>query len=78
MKKAKTIILFLFVMLGEAHAEPQYILIKQKLTYGWKFIHVSKPKNKLHKWYYDSKNDTYYRMRNSLGMGIRITQINKK
>ncbi len=37
-----------------------------------RLIHVDKPKKKLHKWYYDRKNDTYYRMKSFWGFAIRI------
>ncbi len=72
MKKVVLIISFLIFSLVQSQAAPQYILIKQTFWGSMRLIHVDKPKKKLHKWYYDSKNDTYYRMKNFFGFAIRI------
>jgi hypothetical protein len=54
------------------HITPDYIMLKQTFWGSWKVIHVDKPKKKLHKWYYDSKTDTYYRMKIWLGIYCRM------
>ncbi|MCF8451386.1 MAG: hypothetical protein K9G49_16055, partial [Taibaiella sp.] len=63
MKRIFLMLFFLIFSPAPTQADPQYILIKQRWIFGMKLIHVEKPKKNLHKWYYDKKNDTYYRMK---------------
>jgi len=54
---------------------PEYVLIEQhvRLWRGyWVLKHVEKPSENLNKWHYDSKSDTYYRIRTAWGIGNRI------
>jgi hypothetical protein len=78
MKRINLIVAFFISSITCAHAEPQYVLIKQSWWYGYKMIHVDKPKKKLHKWYYDSQNDTYYRMKTAFGFGIPLFKGTQK
>ncbi len=55
-----------------AHTRPDYVVIQARLLWGWKIVHVDKPKKNLHKWHYDSKSDTYYRIRTIFGTGLPI------
>lgn len=78
MKKMILICTLFISSMACAHAEPQYILIRQSWWYGYKMIHVDKPKKKLHKWYYDRQSDTYYRMKTAFGFGIPLYKGDKK
>jgi hypothetical protein len=74
MKYVLFIILFLSAITS-AQAVPDYVLLKIARSGGWRLIHLDKPQKKLHKWRYDSKTDTYYRMIGSFGIGFPIKVI---
>lgn len=73
MKPLLLLSVLLILSATQINAKPEYILIRQTWSRGWEMIHVEKPKKKLNKWYYDSKNDTYYRIKSGFGFGFRIT-----
>jgi len=66
------IFIFIVCSITWTSGSPQYILIKQRWFGGWVLKHVEKPKKSLNKWFYDSKTDTYYRLKTSMGTGIAI------
>jgi hypothetical protein len=72
MKKAMLFILFFVFSMLQVQAAPQYILIKQNFWGTLKLKHVEKPTKNLNKWYYDSKNDTYYLMKTFIGLRFRL------
>lgn len=59
----------------QATARPKYVLIRKSLFNTWKYIHLQKPPKKLHKWFYDEKTDTYYRVKTMLGVGIPMDRV---
>jgi hypothetical protein len=71
MKRLLLFSILCFSSIAQGYADPKYIVIRQRFLYGWTLKHVDKPK-KLHKWYYDKQTDTYYRMKTSLGIGVKL------
>ncbi|PQJ11717.1 hypothetical protein CJD36_007945 [Flavipsychrobacter stenotrophus] len=55
-----------------ASASPSYIIIKHSLWWGWKMKHVDKPQKKLRKWHYDTKTNTYFRMKSGYGINVLL------
>jgi hypothetical protein len=64
--------LFIFMCLANEMQATQYIIIRQRIWGSYRLIYVPKPKN-LTRWYHDSKNDTYYRVKNVFGIPARIS-----
>lgn len=75
MKQLTVLIVFLLLLSTQASAKPKYVLIRKSLFNTWKYIHLQKPPKKLHKWFYDEKTDTYYRVKTMLGVGIPMDRI---
>lgn len=75
MKQLTVLIVFLLLLSMQATAKPKYVLIRKSLFNTWKYIHLQKPPKKLHKWFYDEKTDTYYRVKTMLGVGIPMDRI---
>ena len=71
MKNLKLILLFVFMAFAIQANATQYIIIHVGFTGRIRLIYVSKPEN-LKKWYYDSKNDIYYRGKNYCGIPMKI------
>lgn len=75
MKQLTVLIVFLLLLSTQASAKPKYVLIRKSLFNTWKYIHLQKPPKKLHKWFYDEKTDTYYRVKTMLGVGIPMDRV---
>lgn len=71
MKKPGISFFLLMCLAFAAHAEPSYIIIQKRLFWGFKIRHVEKPRKRLHKWAYDSTNETYYRLKSSIGISAK-------
>lgn len=52
--------------------EPQYVVMQNSWFRGWRLKHVAKPTKKLHRWHYDSENNTYYRVKDAWGIGYKL------
>lgn len=68
MKMAGISFWLLLCLTVAANAQPKYIVIQKRLLWGFKVKHVEKPQKRLRKWAYDSTNDTYYRLKSSIGV----------
>jgi|GEM_PF-6372497 len=71
MRYLKTTLLLLAIgATVNAHAS-RYVVIKQNMWGRFRYTPVEKPAS-LSRWYYDDKNDTYYRLKTWMGMSIRM------
>ena len=71
MKRTAFFIVAVLCMAIVSHAGPKYIVIQKRLLWGWKLKHVEKPAKRLHKWAFDQTNDTYYRLKSSIGVAVK-------
>lgn len=76
--KRIALLLLLIVLAAHTYAadpRPKFIIIKKGAFGTWKFIQVLTPPRKLHKWYYDEKTNTYYRLRSMIGIGLPMNRV---
>lgn len=71
MKKRLSILAISFFSFGQLHADPKYVVVRQRFFSAWTITYVEKPEKNLERWLYDKEADTYYRVKSAWGTGIR-------